>query len=443
MNSNNNIFTGASGEVKLMTLNPGHFHAALVQKNTLKQVAPTAHVYAPEGSDLNLHLERIEDFNSRTDNPTNWHTEIHISKDHFSHMLEERPGNVMITAGNNQKKAEYIKGAVEAGINVLSDKPMVIDKDGWELLVSAFNTAEKNNVFIYDIMTERNEITSTIQRHLAQNKSLFGELEKGSSENPAIEKVSVHHLLKEVSGKPLRRPPWYFDVKQQGDGIVDVTTHLVDLTMWGAFPDQIIDYRKDITMLEARRWPTKVSRQQFEKITGEPEFPDYLQNQLDGDVLPYYCNGELQYTLKGHYADIKITWNYEAPPGGGDTHFSKFRGTRSNLVIRQGEEQNFKSTLYIEPNDNVESQEIETALKEAISDLQKEYSGTSYTKSEKGWELIIPEEYYLGHEAHFGTVAENFYGYLVDGKLPEWEVPNMITKYYVTTQALEMALGNQ
>jgi hypothetical protein len=27
----------------------------------------------------------------------------------------------------------------------------------------------------------------------------------------------------------------------------------------------------------------------------------------------------------------------------------------------------------------------------------------------------------------------------VDGKLPEWEVPNMIAKYYTTTKALEIA----
>jgi hypothetical protein len=29
-----------------------------------------------------------------------------------------------------------------------------------------------------------------------------------------------------------------------------------------------------------------------------------------------------------------------------------------------------------------------------------------------------------------------------DGKLPEWEVPGMITKYYTTTSALKMAKGN-
>jgi len=36
-------------------------------------------------------------------------------------------------------------------------------------------------------------------------------------------------------------------------------------------------------------------------------------------------------------------------------------------------------------------------------------------------------------------VAEKFMGYLGRGKLPEWEVPNMIAKYYTTTKALEIA----
>ena len=59
-------------------------------------------------------------------------------------------------------------------------------------------------------------------------------------------KESVHHLFKLVDNKPLTRPVWYLDVNQQGEGIVDVTTHLVDLVQWEAFPDQIIDYKKDI-----------------------------------------------------------------------------------------------------------------------------------------------------------------------------------------------------
>ncbi|MCL6101092.1 MAG: hypothetical protein M1292_01170, partial [Bacteroidetes bacterium] len=32
-----------------------------------------------------------------------------------------------------------------------------------------------------------------------------------------------------------------------------------------------------------------------------------------------------------------------------------------------------------------------------------------------------------------------YLAYLRAGKLPEWEVPNMIVKYYTTTEALKLA----
>lgn len=41
------MFTGAKNEVRIMTLDPGHFHAALVQKKMYEQVDPTVYVYAP------------------------------------------------------------------------------------------------------------------------------------------------------------------------------------------------------------------------------------------------------------------------------------------------------------------------------------------------------------------------------------------------------------
>src|SRR5881409_3513026 len=36
-------------DIRLMTLDPGHFHAALVQKEALPGVSPQVHVYAPLG----------------------------------------------------------------------------------------------------------------------------------------------------------------------------------------------------------------------------------------------------------------------------------------------------------------------------------------------------------------------------------------------------------
>tara|TARA_R100001143_G_scaffold63497_1_gene70964 strand:- start:207 stop:1622 length:1416 start_codon:yes stop_codon:yes gene_type:complete len=436
-------FTGAEGEIRLMTLNPGHFHAALVQKEMIQQVHPTVHIFSPGGTDLELHNQRIDAFNTRSDSPTDWDLNIYTGEDYFEKMLTERPGNVMVVAGNNRSKTDYILEAVKNGINVLSDKPMAINSEGWSKLNEAFRQAEEHDVLLYDIMTERYEVNSRVQRILSQNRNLFGTLIEGDADNPAVIKQSIHHLYKIVSGSPLRRPVWYFDVEQQGEGIVDVTTHLVDLSLWGTFPNQPIYHEEDIELLNARRWPTILSAQQFENITGASEFPDYLQNQLENGSLPYYSNGEIDFTIRGHHVNVSVEWAYQAPPGGNDSHYSLMRGTLADLVIRQGRDQNFQSTLFIEPVENIDREQLENELNSAVEQLQEEFPGTTYQATENGWQLDIPGELYLGHEAHFGKVAEAYFEYLVEGELPDWEVPNMITKYYITTQAREMAMDNE
>ena len=86
---------------------------------------------------------------------------------------------------------------------------------------------------------------------------------------------------------------------------------------------------------------------------------------------------------------------------------------------------------------------FDISLNEAISKLEKKYSGISLAKNGEKWRVEIPMSHRIGHEAHFGQVTDRFLQYLVDGKLPDWEVPNMIAKYYITTSALEMAKNKQ
>jgi len=440
-NSTSNSFSGADGEVKLITLDPGHFHAALVQKNMYKQVDPTVFVYAPAGPDVQMHLDRIDAYNNRVDNPTSWDENVYTGPDFLEKMLSEKPGNVMVTAGNNSKKTDYILKSVEAGLNVLADKPMVINPEEFPKLEKAFQVANENGVLLYDIMTERYEITTVLQRELSMLPEVFGKLQTGSEENPAVTKESVHHFFKYVSGKPLTRPAWYFDTQQQGEGIVDVTTHLVDLIQWEAFPEVILN-KDDVNVLTAKHWTTDLTLEMFHKVTGLDTYPDYLQKDLEDNILKVFSNGEINYTLKGVHAKVSVIWNFEAPEGAGDTHYSVMRGTMCNLIIQQGEKEGFLPRLYIESTgDDVMA--LSGNLYNAIQGLQTKYPGISLEKlSDKMWTLNIPDSYKVGHEAHFGQVTEKYLQYLVDGKLPDWEVPNMIVKYYTTTEGLKKALEN-
>jgi predicted dehydrogenase len=426
-------------QIKLITVDPGHFHAALVQKIMYDQVSRDVHVYAPEGPDVEQHLDRITSYNSRVENPTAWNEIVYRGSDFFDKMIAEEAGNVVVLSGNNMKKAEYIANSIAAGLNVLADKPMIIYAEDFPKLEEAFRVAHENQILLYDIMTERYEVTTILQKMLSQNEEVFGKLVSGSREEPAVTKVSVHHFSKIVSGSPLIRPAWFFDVEQQGEGIVDVTTHLVDLIQWECFPEQIIN-PIDVSLSAARRWPTIISKEEFKGVTGLDDFPEYLKKDLKEGKLNVFANGEIIYQIKGIWAKVSVEWNYKAPPGGGDTHYSVMRGTQCDLVIKQGPEEKFVSTLYVENVKGFSFNDFTAKLRAAISilpydGLEVEAAGNNSLK------ITIPQKFRIGHEEHFGQVTAKFLEYMKEGRLPDWEVPGMITKYYITTSALAKAMG--
>ncbi len=426
-------------EVKIMTLEPGHFHAGLVQKEMYPGVSPRVDVYAPLGFDLYEHLKRIAGFNNRKDNPTRWEMEIHAGGDSLQRMLTERPGNVVTMAGRNQGKIDRIKATVEGGLNVLVDKPWIINTTDFSKLEATFKAAEAKKVIAYDIMTERSEITTVLQKELIHSPEIFGDMQKGSESDPAVYIESIHHILKVVAGAPNIRPAWFFDVKQQGEGVADVGTHLVDLIQWMLFPEQVIDYRKDIKVLSGKRWPTVITLPEFSRVTNEKNFQDELSANIKDGKLDYYCNGAMTYALRGVHAKMDVIWNYEAPAGGGDTHVAIFKGSKSRVEIRQGKEENWKPELYVVPNNPGSKAEILAALKKKVADLQPKFAGVAVTeRGDKLW-VTIPDKFRDGHEAHFAAVMRRFLGYLRDPKsLPAWENPNMLAKYYTTTKGLEM-----
>jgi predicted dehydrogenase len=425
--------------VKLITVDPGHFHAALVQKIMYDQVSPDVHVYAPEGPDYLQHLERIKLYNNRTQSPTKWNEIVYTGPDFFEKMLADKAGNIVVLSGNNRKKAEYITKSINAGLNVLADKPMIISPDDFPVLEAAFKTAREKSVLLYDIMTERSEITTILQKLLSQNSEIFGILTTGSKEEPAVTKISVHHFSKTVSGIALQRPGWYFDVQQQGEGIVDVTTHLVDLVQWECFPDQVLN-PSDIEMVSAKRWPTLISKEEFKHVTGLDDFPSYLQKDIKEGKLNVFANGEMVYRIKGVYTKVSVEWRFEAPSGGGDTHYSVMHGAKCDLMIRQGAEEKFVPTLYIENIKGSTFNNFKLKLQEVLKGLPYDSLKIEGINN-KSLKITIPNKYRVSHEEHFGQVMTRFLQYLKDGKLPEWEVPGIITKYFTTTSALKMARG--
>ena len=426
-------------QVRLMTLDPGHFHAALVQKEMYPGVASRVDVYAPLGPDLFEHLARISAYNRRPEKPTSWDVEVHTSGDYFERMLREHPGNVVVFSGRNRGKIDRIAASVGAGLNVLGDKPWILKTTDLPTLESTLADADRRGVVAYDIMTERFEITSILQRALVNDPAVFGAVVPGTPEEPGVYMESVHYLMKVVSGAPNIRPAWFFDTNEQGEGLNDIGTHLVDLVQWTLFPEKAIDYRADVRVLSAYRWPTMISPDQFQRVTREPRFPDSLSGAVKGGSLEYYCNTLVSYALKGVHTTLNVIWDWEPPAGSGDTHFAFYRGTRARVDVRQGAADRFRPELYVIPAADAKAAVL-AAVTARVAALQPTYPGVAVENRGAEIHIAIPDAFRVGHEAHFAQVTANFLAYLEDRqRLPAWERPNMLAKYYVTTTGAEMS----
>ena len=427
-------------EIRFMTLDPGHFHAALVQKEMYPGVSPRVDVYAPLGTDLLGHLGRIAAFNARAERPTAWQLEIHTGPDFIDRMIAERPGNAVVISGRNRVKIDRIARSVDAGLHVLVDKPWILRVADLPRLESVLDTADRGGLVAYDIMTERYEVTSELQRELVNDRAVFGTIVEGTPAEPAVYMESVHHLMKTVAGAPNIRPTWFFDIDEQGEGVNDIGTHLVDLVQWTLFPEQAVNYRSDIRMLGAQRWPTLIPEPDFRRVTGAPGFPASLGANVRNGTLEYYCNTLVSYTIRNIHTTLNVIWDWEAPAGSGDTHYAVYRGSRSRIEVRQGKAERFRPELYVVPGKGEDRAVILQAVRNRLLAVGKTYPGVQVEERGADIHVTIPDALRVGHEDHFAQVASRFLRYVRDRReLPAWERPNMMAKYYVTTTAAEMS----
>jgi predicted dehydrogenase len=426
--------------IKIVTLDPGHFHAALPHRQSYPNVDDKVTVYAPLGNDLADHIKRIVRFNQRVDQPTSWQLEMHTGPDFLERFKKEKAGNVVVISGRNRGKIDFINTAVGAGYHALVDKPWVLRSEDLPKLKATLDLAEKKGRVAYDMMTERFEITTILQKEMVNDPAIFGTAELGSPEKPAVYMESVHHLMKVVAGAPNIRPAWFFDKEQQGEGLNDIGTHLVDLVPWTLFPGQGIDAEREVRLLSAQRWPTLISKANFQRVTGEKDFPAFLGKDVKNDTLEYFCNSLVTYTVRGVHTKLNIIWDWEAPAGSGDTHFAFYRGSKARIEVRQGKTEKFRPETYVVPNDAKDKPAILAAVKAHLATLAGKYPGLDV--EEKGNDLLlkIPDSFRTMHEEHFAEVAKNFFSYVADPKsVPKWEKAHVLAKYFVTTKGTDLS----
>ena len=419
----------------LLVLDPGHFHAALVFRETHPSLSDEFFVYSEGGPDTDRFMDIVKSYNQRESNPTRWKIHLNQGPDALEKLIMERKGEVVVLAGKNHTRMELIERLNGEGFSILADKPWVTTETALPHLNSALN---EDRPLTLDIMTERYEISNILQKRLVASKDIFGEVRVDTDGSPSVITESVHHLYKMVNNKPLVRSPWYFDVHIQGEGIIDVSTHLVDLTHWMLFPSEPIDYTTDIQLLAGRRWVTKVPLDKFRKTTLTDRFPDSVMADVAEETLDYFCNGDIQYRVKGVPVHIRVLWNLEIPEGGGDTHYSYIKGTRADLLIRQLPERGFRVELLVIPRDDPE--EITDAVKNRLAQWSDTYPGLAVQKEKDKLLIQIPDAFRTTHEEHFYMVRNEFFEYLDTGiQLPE--VRSCIaSKYTLLAKAREKAL---
>eukprot|EP01048_Picozoa_sp_COSAG05_P007773 COSAG05_NODE_560_length_8675_cov_18.684235_7_plen_294_part_00 len=274
-----------------------------------------------------------------------------------------------------------------------------------------------------DIMTAKHDVLAKLRREIVRDDALFGDF-CVDEERPAIEIGSVHHLVKLVNGAPLQRPAWYYDVGVQGNGLVDITSHMVDQVQWLLDEDdKLYDFDTDVELKRAVIYDTEVPLSLFRDSTGADSFPESLvhllrPSVLEGSgplwagggvqVLPLAANGVLEYSIRGVTAKHSAEWRPREPAGGSDLHSATLRGAHCEIRV-SNENSTGQTRLTLHPAASVDATEFGERLATAVArwNAQPQFKGVEALPlpptddgsggAGTGWLLTTPAEIATTH----------------------------------------------
>jgi len=406
----------------LLVLDPGHFHGALTLRVPQAKVADEVFVYAREGPELRDFLTLLERFNGRASSPTRWRPIVTTSGDPLARLVEERRGDVVVLAGRNGGKARTIRRLHESGFHVLADKPWLVEPGDLEHIRASL----AGWPLAAEIMTGRHDVAAGLVKRIVDTPALFGAFR---DDGPAIEQESVHHIEKLVDGAPLRRPWWYFDVRVQGSGPVDIPTHVVNQAQWLVGDDGVRP-----VLISARAWSTDVPEAAFRRITGETGFAKELEPFVNDGVLSYRCNAELVYRIGRVTASAATRWNLSPSASGGDATHSRVRGTRADIRLEQSASTGYRRKVFVEPHTDPAG--FARDLGETIAKWQDALPGLDMiSENTDAYELTMPPTLDGGHETHFPRVLDEFLKIVDEQRWPSALVERTLNKYALLAEA--------
>jgi hypothetical protein len=109
-------------------------------------------------------------------------------------------------------------------------------------------------------------------------------------------------------------------------------------------------------------------------------------------------------------------------------------------MARQSAEEKYLPEVYVTPMPEHRAAVI-SALDRRLAALAPTYPGLSRTEGKDGRiRIVIPQSLRIPDIEYFLMLAERFAGYIrKPDTLPAWERPNMLAKYWVTTQGVKAA----
>lgn len=130
----------------------------------------------------------------------------------------------------NQHRIDEVELCDEYGVHVISDKPLVLNKQDLKRLETV---ALRGNIELGMMFTVR------FMPSVWKLKEIIDSGEIGELVN--IEIFNPHRLM------PASRPDWFFNADESGSIVVDLLTHSVDLFYWLSARDPIQRYQTIIT----------------------------------------------------------------------------------------------------------------------------------------------------------------------------------------------------
>lgn len=168
-------------------------------------------------------------------------------------------------------------------------------------------------------------------------------------------------------------------------------------------------------------------------------FPPYLKKYVKDGMLEVMCNGTILFRVKEAHIGMKVVWNWESATGN-DTFSARMNGSKAALEIVQDASTDFVKQLFVHRNPDSNEATFAASLRNAVAALQQAYPGLAFEKvASDRYRIDIPSSLRPGHEIHFGLLAKRFLQGVRTGDIPDWERENTLSKYYITTTAVELA----